>query len=61
LLGQVIPGWQKGIPLVKGGGSINLYIPPSLGYGANAYPPTGTVIIPGGSNLVFNVNVISIK
>ena len=62
-LGQVIPGWQKGIPLVKAGGTINLYIPPSLGYGANDVknPITGAVIIPGGSYLVFNVNVIGIQ
>ena len=62
-LGQVIPGWQKGIPLVKAGGTINLYIPPSLGYGANPVknPITGATIIPAGSYLVFNVSVISIQ
>ena len=35
-LGGLIPGWQKGLPLIKAGGSINLYLPPSLGYAANA-------------------------
>ncbi len=61
-LGAVIVGWQKGIPLVKAGGSINLYIPPSLGYGSNPVKDqsTGAVIIPANSYLVFNVNVVSI-
>src|SRR5215212_4578553 len=33
VLGALIEGWKKGIPLIKTGGEINLYIPPSLGYG----------------------------
>ena len=34
-LGQVIVGWQKGVPLISKGGDITLYIPPSLAYGPN--------------------------
>lgn len=62
-LGQVIPGWQKGIALVKGGGDINLYIPPSLGYGSQVVKDqnTGQVIIPANSYLVFEVKVKSIQ
>ncbi len=55
-LGQLIVGWQKGIPLVKKGGSINLYIPPSLGYGSNA---VGS--IPANSILVFNIQLIDFQ
>ena len=63
LLGEVIPGWQKGISLVKGGGDINLYIPPSLGYGSQNVtdPNTGEVVIPRNSYLVFEVHVSSIQ
>ncbi|CAN5129426.1 hypothetical protein BH20BAC1_BH20BAC1_20060 [soil metagenome] len=60
-LGEVIGGWQKGIPLIKEGGSIDLYIPPSLGYGSNPVPRTGPAIIPANSYLVFNVTVIDIQ
>ena len=60
-LGEVIAGWQKGIPFIKEGGSIDLYIPPSLGYGANRIPPSGPVIIPANSYLVFHVSVLSIQ
>ncbi len=55
-LGQLIVGWQKGIPLIKSGGSINLYIPPSLGYGNRA---VGT--IPANSNLVFVIQLDAVQ
>src|SRR5688572_3593477 len=37
VLGSLIEGWKKGIPLVRKGGEINLYVPPSLGYGATDF------------------------
>jgi FKBP-type peptidyl-prolyl cis-trans isomerase FkpA len=51
-LSQVIRGWTVGIPLVKGGGTIRLFIPPTLGYGSTANGP-----IPASSILVFKVKV----
>jgi FKBP-type peptidyl-prolyl cis-trans isomerase FkpA len=62
-LGAVIPGWQKGVPLVGKGGSITLYIPPSLGYAANNIinTNTGDTIIPANSYLVFNVHLVDFQ
>lgn len=51
-LNQVIPGWTNGVPLIKPGGGIRLFIPPSLGYGAQAQPG-----IPPHSILIFNVQL----
>lgn len=51
-LSGLISGWQEGIPLIGTGGSIVLYLPPSLAYGANA---TGG--IPANSNLIFTVGL----
>ena len=61
-LGQVIPGWQKGVPLIAKGGSITLYIPPSLGYGATPVTnqTTGAVIIPANSKLIFNIDLVDV-
>ena len=60
-LGGVILGWQKGIPLINQGGKIDLYIPPTLGYGAkNITDNSGKVIIPANSYLVFEVEVLRI-
>jgi FKBP-type peptidyl-prolyl cis-trans isomerase FkpA len=52
-LGQLITGWQIGIPLVKSGGKIRLFIPPSLGYGSSPIPG-----IPANSVLIFDVTLI---
>lgn len=55
-LGGLIVGWQKGVPLIKTGGSINLYLPPSLGYGNTA---VGSV--PANSILVFNIQLLAVQ
>jgi FKBP-type peptidyl-prolyl cis-trans isomerase FkpA len=53
-LSGVILGWQYGVPLIRKGGSIDLYLPPSLGYGCNA---SGK--IPGSSILIFHIDLIN--
>ena len=55
-LSGVIAGWKIGIPLIKAGGRIYLYIPPSLGYGSAA---NGS--IPSNSILVFRVELVSVN
>jgi len=61
-LGQVIPGWQKGLPLVAKGGDITLYIPPSLAYGSTVVKDTsGNVVIPAHTNLVFHVLIADVQ
>ena len=60
-LGGVILGWQKGIPLIKQGGKIDLYIPPTLGYGSRDIKDNANnVVIAGNSYLVFEVEVLKI-
>ena len=54
-LNQLILGWQYGLPLIKPGGKILLYLPPSLGYGSS---PVGT--IPANSVLIFEVQLVSV-
>lgn len=54
-LNRLILGWQEGIPLIAPGGSITLYIPPSLGYGSQA---AGS--IPANSILVFNIDLVQV-
>ncbi len=54
--GQVIPGWDEGIQLLKKGGKAKFIIPPGLAYGSRNM---GT--IPPNSTLVFDVQVLDVK
>ncbi|MEI6812221.1 MAG: FKBP-type peptidyl-prolyl cis-trans isomerase [Actinomycetes bacterium] len=54
-LGQVIKGWQEGIPGMKVGGRRLLVIPPDLGYGAAGGGPIGP-----NETLIFVVDVVGI-
>lgn len=53
-LSRVIVGFRNGLPLIKTGGKIRLFVPPSLGYGAN--PPQGSSI-PANAILIFDVSL----
>ncbi|MEP1151451.1 MAG: FKBP-type peptidyl-prolyl cis-trans isomerase [Balneola sp.] len=55
-LDRLIPGWQIGIPLIKSGGSITLYIPSVYAYGS-----AGSRNIPANSNLIFDINLTKVK
>lgn len=55
-LNQLILGFRKGLPLIQKGGSIILYLPPSLGYGCQAVAG-----IPPGSNLIFTVDLTDVQ
>ncbi len=50
----VIKGWQEALVLMKPGAKWQLYIPPELAYGDRPRPK-----IPGGSLLIFDVNLLS--
>jgi FKBP-type peptidyl-prolyl cis-trans isomerase len=52
----VIKGWQEALVMMKPGAKWTLFIPPDLAYGSNAKPG-----IPGGSLLVFDVELVSVK
>lgn len=55
--GQVIQGWDEGIPKLKVGGQAILIIPPNIGYGDQ---PMGDKI-PANSTLIFYVELLGIK
>lgn len=56
-LNRVITGWTEGLQLMSPGAKYKFYIPYELGYGLNGNGPT----IPGGSTLVFDVELLSVK
>ena len=62
-LGGLILGWRRALPLIKAGGSISLYIPPSLGYGNQDTrdPQTGAILIPANSIIIFTIQLIAVQ
>ncbi len=54
--GQVIPGWDQGVPGMRVGGRRELIIPAKLAYGAQ-----GTSGIPPNSPLVFVVDLLGVS
>ncbi|HRE52751.1 MAG TPA: FKBP-type peptidyl-prolyl cis-trans isomerase [Flavitalea sp.] len=56
VLGSLIDGWKQGIPLIRKGGQIRLFIPPSLGYGSKDIRNNDDeIIIPAESILDFDI------
>lgn len=53
-LGQLIPGWQEGIPGMKPGGRRLLIIPPEQAYGPSGRPPA----IAPNDTLVFVIDML---
>jgi FKBP-type peptidyl-prolyl cis-trans isomerase len=53
--GNVIAGWERGVPGMRVGGFRRLLIPPSLGYGA-----TRAGALPPYASLVFEIELLSV-
>ena len=55
--GDVIAGWEEGVPGMSVGGKRTLTVPPGLGYGASGYPP----VIPPDATLEFEIELLEIN
>jgi peptidylprolyl isomerase len=53
---QLLPGWDEGLGLMKAGGKAKFILPPELAFGAE-----GRGIIPANSQIVMEVELLSVK
>ncbi|KAG9017053.1 FK506 binding protein proline rotamase rapamycin-binding protein [Tulasnella sp. 427] len=56
-VGDVIPGWDEGVPQLSLGEKAILTCTPDYAYGKNGYPP----VIPPNSTLKFEVELLNIS
>jgi peptidylprolyl isomerase len=54
--GQLLPGWEEGVKLMKAGGKAELILPPELALGEQGY---GSV--PPNSQLIIEVEILSVE
>jgi peptidylprolyl isomerase/FKBP-type peptidyl-prolyl cis-trans isomerase FklB len=54
-IGQLVPGWNEALQLMRPGDDWTLYVPPSLGYGDQAAGP-----IPPNSVMIFRLQLLAI-
>jgi FKBP-type peptidyl-prolyl cis-trans isomerase len=58
VVGQVIPGWNEALQLMKPGAKFKIFIPPQLAYDLS---PPQQAPIPPGAMLIFDVDLISVE
>lgn len=62
VLGTLITGVQKVLPLIKQGGQITMYIPPSLAYGNQPQrDQLGNIILPANSYIKFRMSLVFVS
>ncbi len=56
--GQVIAGWDRGVPGMRVGGQRRLIIPPELAYGSTSPDPSR---IPANATLLFDITLTGVQ
>lgn len=60
-VGTFLSGLQLGMGLIGKSGSIQLFLPPSLGFGSSPYPNPINPVVPANSILIYDVTISDLK
>ncbi len=60
-MSEVIDGWKEGLPLIKEGGKITLYVPSHLAYGRDGIKHRNLYIIEPNDALVFDIELVKVS
>lgn len=57
-IGNMIPGWNEGLQLLKVGGKARFLVPSHLGYGEEGFKDGEAYLVPPNRVLVFELEVL---
>ena len=60
-MNKVIDGWKEGLPLIKEGGKITLYVPSHLAYGRDGIKHRNLYIIEPNDALIFDIELVKVS
>ena len=56
----MLEGWRIALPLIKTGGRIKIWLPPSLGYGWDGKKVGSTEVVPPNSILIYDITLYEV-
>lgn len=60
-IGNMVPGWNEGLQLIRPGGRLRLLLPSALGYGEKGFPDGKEgYLVPPNTVLVFELEVLEL-
>ena len=56
----MLEAWRIGIPMLKAGGRIKLYVPATLAYGGEGKKEGTTVLVPPNSIMIYDITLYEV-
>jgi FKBP-type peptidyl-prolyl cis-trans isomerase FkpA len=56
----MLEGWRITLPLIKAGGKMKIYLPPTLAYGAEGKKVGATQVVPPNSILIYDITLYEV-
>lgn len=57
----MLEGWRIALPLIKSGGKIKIWLPPSLAYGQDGKKVGSTEVVPPNSIMIYDITLYEVQ